>query len=94
VFAVKGESLKDYWEYTRKILVWGDGGAPNLILDDGGDATLLVHLGLRAEKGDTAFLDKPGAEDEDYLFALIKRTLKEKPGWVPHPANNTKGVSQ
>jgi adenosylhomocysteinase len=61
VFAVKGESLKDYWEYTRKILEWGDGGTPNMILDDGGDATMLVHLGYRAEKGDTAFLDKPAS---------------------------------
>ena len=81
VFAVKGETLKDYWEYTRKILEWGDGGTPNLILDDGGDATLLVHLGVRAEKGDTAFLEKPGSEEEEILFALIKRTLTEKPGW-------------
>jgi adenosylhomocysteinase len=94
VFAVKGESLKDYWEYTRKILEWGDGGTPNLILDDGGDATMLVHLGLRAEKGDTAFLDKPGAEEEEYLFALIKRTLKEKPGWFAELAKNIKGVSE
>src|ERR1700719_2183477 len=51
VFAVKGESLTEYWDYTRKVLEWGDGGTPNLILDDGGDATLLVHLGVRAEKG-------------------------------------------
>ncbi|HKD21364.1 MAG TPA: adenosylhomocysteinase, partial [Rhizomicrobium sp.] len=58
VFAIKGESLKDYWEYTRKILEWHDGGLPNMILDDGGDATMLVHAGVRAEKGDTAFLDK------------------------------------
>ena len=65
VFAFKGETLKEYWDYTRRIFEWGDGGTPNLILDDGGDATLLVHLGLRAEKGDTAFLDKPGSEEED-----------------------------
>ena len=58
VFAIKGESLKDYWDYTHRIFEWADGGAPNMILDDGGDATLLIHLGLRAEKGDTAFLDK------------------------------------
>jgi adenosylhomocysteinase len=63
VFAVKGESLKDYWEYTRKILEWGDGGTPNMILDDGGDATMLVHLGYRAVKGYTAFLDQPGVEE-------------------------------
>src|SRR5689334_9003895 len=84
VFAVKGESLEEYWEYTRKLFEWGDGGTPNMILDDGGDATLFVHLGVRAEGGDTAFLDKPGSEEEEILFALIKRTLKEKPkGWFP-----------
>ncbi len=94
VFAVKGESLTDYWEYTRKILEWSDGGTPNLILDDGGDATMLVHLGLRAEKGDTAFLDKPGSEEEEILFALIKRTLGEKPGWFAELAKNIRGVSE
>ncbi len=94
VFAVKGETLKDYWEYTRKILEWGDGGTPNLILDDGGDATLLVHLGVRAEKGDTAFLGKPGSEEEEILFALIKRTLTEKPGWFGKLAASIKGVSE
>jgi adenosylhomocysteinase len=94
VFAVKGESLKDYWEYTRKILEWGDGGLPNMILDDGGDATMLVHLGLRAEKGDTAFLDKPENEEEEVFYALIKRTLKEKPGWFAKLAAGIKGVSE
>ena len=58
VFAIKGESLEDYWDYTHKIFEWADGGTPNMILDDGGDATMLMHLGLRAEKGDVAFLDK------------------------------------
>ena len=57
VFAIKGESLEEYWDYTHRIFEWGDGGAPNMILDDGGDATLLIHLGLRAEQGDVAFLD-------------------------------------
>jgi adenosylhomocysteinase len=94
VFAVKGESLKDYWEYTRKILEWSDGSTPNMILDDGGDATLLVHLGLRAEQGDTAFLDKHDSEEEEILFALIKRTLKEKPGWFAELAKNIRGVSE
>src|SRR6201995_3752906 len=94
VFAIKGESLKDYWEYTRKILEWGDGGLPNMILDDGGDATMLVHHGLRAEKGDTAFLDKAENEEEEVFFALIKRTLKEKPGWFAELAKNIKGVSE
>ncbi len=59
VFAFKGESLEEYWDYTHRIFEWADGGTPNMILDDGGDATLLVHLGVRAEAGDTAFLDKP-----------------------------------
>ncbi len=94
VFAFKGESLKEYWDFTRRILEWGDGGTANMILDDGGDATLLVHLGLRAEKGDTGFLEKAGSEEEEVLFALIKRTLKEKPGWFAELARNIKGVSE
>src|ERR1700685_28240 len=94
VFAVKGESLKDYWEYTRKILEWGDGGLPNMILEEGADATMLVHAGLRAKKGDSAFLDKPQNEEEEVFFALIKRTLKEKPGWFAKLAESIKGVSE
>ncbi len=94
VFAIKGESLKDYWEYTRKILEWHDGGFPNLILDDGGDATMLVHHGLRAERGDTAFLDKPENEEEEVFYALIKRTLTEKPDWFAGLAESIKGVSE
>jgi adenosylhomocysteinase len=94
VFAIKGESLKDYWDYTRKILEWGDGAEPNMILDDGGDATLLVHLGLRAEQGDTAFLKSPASEEEEILFNLITRTLKEKPGWFAKLAKAIKGVSE
>ena len=94
VFAIKGESLEDYWEYTRKILEWHDGGAPNMILDDGGDATLFVHLGLRAEQGDVEFLEKPGSEEEEILYALIKRTLKERKGWFAELAAAIKGVSE
>jgi adenosylhomocysteinase len=94
VFARKGESLFDYWEYTHKIFEWGDGGAPNLILDDGGDATLLIHLGVRAEGGDTGFLDKPTSEEEEVLFAAIKRRLKESPGWYGRCAAAIKGVSE
>ena len=95
VFAIKGESLKDYWDYTRKLFEWGDGGMPNMILDDGGDATLFVHLGLRAEQGDTAFLDKPESEEEEILFALIKKTLGEKPkDWFAQLAKAIKGVSE
>ncbi|ADJ24102.1 adenosylhomocysteinase [Hyphomicrobium denitrificans ATCC 51888] len=95
VFAWKGESLVEYWDYTRKLFEWGDGGVPNMILDDGGDATLFIHLGLRAETGDTGFLDKAGSEEEEVLFALIKKTLKEKPkGWFATVATNIKGVSE
>ncbi len=95
VFAWKGESLKDYWDYTLKLFEWSDGGMPNMILDDGGDATLFVHLGVRAEGGDTAFLDKAGSEEEEILFALLKRALKEKPkGWFGQLATTIKGVSE
>jgi len=95
VFAYKGESLEEYWEFTRKLFEWGDGGTPNMILDDGGDATLFVHLGVRAEGGDTAFLDSPGSEEEEILFALLKRTLKEKrQGWFGELAEAIRGVSE
>jgi len=95
VFAYKGETLTEYWDYTAKLFDWHGGGVPNMILDDGGDATMLVHLGLRAEQGDVAFLDKPGAEEEEVLFALIRRLLKEKPkGWFAEVAASIKGVSE
>src|SRR5262247_3541957 len=95
VFAIKGETLKDYWDYTAKLFEWHDGGTPNMILDDGGDATMLVHSGVRAEQGDTAFLDKPTSEEEEVFYALIKRLLKEKPkGWFATIAKNIKGVSE
>jgi adenosylhomocysteinase len=95
VFAVKGESLKDYWDYTAKLFEWHGGGYPNMILDDGGDATMLVHAGLRAEKGDISFLEKPENEEEEVFYALIKRLLKEKPkGWFAAIAANIKGVSE
>ncbi|MBV8835742.1 MAG: adenosylhomocysteinase [Alphaproteobacteria bacterium] len=95
VFAVKGETLTEYWDYTAKLFDWHGGGHPNMILDDGGDATLFVHLGVRAEGGDTAFLDKHGSEEEEILFALIKKCLKEKPkGWFGAIAKSIKGVSE
>jgi adenosylhomocysteinase len=95
VFAIKGESLKDYWDYTAKLFDWHGGGYPNMILDDGGDATLFIHLGVRAEKGDVAFLEKPGSEEEEILFALIKRCLKDKPkGWFGEIGKSIKGVSE
>jgi adenosylhomocysteinase len=94
VFARKGESLEDYWDYTHKIFEWSDGGSPNMILDDGGDATLLIHLGLRAENGDTDFLDRATNEEEDVLFAAIKRRLKSNPGWYKRNAETIKGVTE
>jgi adenosylhomocysteinase len=94
VFAVKGESLKDYWDYTHKIFEWGDGGTPNMILDDGGDATLLIHLGLRAEQGDTKFLDGATNEEEEVLYAAIKKRLKDKPGFYGECAKNIRGVTE
>ncbi|AHB47146.1 S-adenosyl-L-homocysteine hydrolase [Hyphomicrobium nitrativorans NL23] len=95
VFAFKGETLKEYWAFTHKLFEWGDGGTPNMILDDGGDATLYIHLGVRAEGGDTAFLDKAGSEEEEVLFALIRKTLSEKPkGWFGTVAKAIKGVSE
>lgn len=94
VFAKKGESLEDYWDYTHKIFEWSDGGCPNMILDDGGDATLLIHLGLRAENGDTAFLEKATNEEEEVLYAAIKKRLKANPGWFKRNAEAIKGVTE
>ena len=94
VFAIKGESLVDYWDYTHKIFEWADGGTPNMILDDGGDATVLIHLGIRAEAGDVAFLDKPGNEEEEVLFASIKKRLKSHPGFYGRVGKNIKGVTE
>src|SRR5271157_4816454 len=94
VFAVKGESLKDYWDYTHRIFEWADGGSPNMILDDGGDATLLIHLGARAEKGDVKFLDSASNEEEEVLYAAIKARLKSKPGWYGKNAASIRGVTE
>ena len=95
VFAIKGESLKDYWDYTAKLFDWHGGGTPNMILDDGGDATMLRASRRARREGDTAFLDKPGSEEEEVFFALIKKQLKEKPkGYFAEIAKNIKGVSE
>ena len=94
VFAIKGETLPEYWQYVKRTLEWADGGTPNVLLDDGGDMTLLVHYGLRAERGDTAFLDKATNEEETVFFALIKDCLKTKPGWFAKLAAAIKGVSE
>jgi adenosylhomocysteinase len=93
VFAVKGESLTEYWDYTHRIFQWHDGGTPNMILDDGGDATLLLHLGMQAET-EPAVLNHPGNEEEEVLFAAIKRRLKEQPGWYKKTAKAVKGVTE
>src|SRR5689334_14192243 len=93
VFAYKGETLDEYWNYTHKIFEWADGGTPNMILDDGGDATLLVHLGSRAEK-DASLVSKPTNEEEESLYKSIKATLKSKPGWYSKLAGAIKGVSE
>jgi len=94
VFAIKGESLKDYWDYTHRIFDWSDGRNPNMILDDGGDATLLIHLGLRAEQGDTAFLKTAGNEEEEVLYAAISSRLKTHPGWYERNAKSIRGVTE
>jgi adenosylhomocysteinase len=95
VFAYKGETLTEYWDYTAKLFDWHDGSMPNMILDDGGDATMFVHLGLRAENGDTAFLDQATTEEEEIFFALLKKKLIEKPkGWFAQLAASIKGVSE
>jgi adenosylhomocysteinase len=93
VFAVKGESLTDYWDYTHRIFEWHDGGGPNMILDDGGDATLLLHLGMQAESN-PAVLNHPGNEEEEVLFAAIKKRLKEQPGWYSKTAKDVRGVTE
>ena len=93
VFAYKGETLKDYWDYTHRILEWHDGGTPNMILDDGGDATLLVTLGAQHERNKTQ-PPKGTNEEEIVLFAAMRKTLKEKPGFYSRIEANIKGVTE
>ncbi|MBS1208697.1 MAG: adenosylhomocysteinase [Proteobacteria bacterium] len=93
VFAVKGESLADYWDYTHRIFEWTDGGYSNMILDDGGDATLLLHLGAKAEK-DLSVISKPGSEEETILFAAIKAKLAIDPAWYSVRLAAIKGVTE
>jgi len=94
VFAYKGETLTEYWDFTHRILAWGDGGTPNLILDDGGDATLLVHLGAAAERDPRVLDREPESEEEGVLYASIRRTLAERPGFYGACARNIVGVSE
>ena len=93
VFAVKGETLEEYWDYAHKIFEWADGGYPNLILDDGGDATLLCVLGPKAEK-DASVLNNPQNEEEEALYGVMKRYLKEKPGFYTAIRDSIGGVSE
>ncbi len=93
VFAYKGESLEEYWEYTHKIFEWPNGQFSNMILDDGGDATLLLHLGVRAES-DASVIAKPTCEEERVLFAAIKKRLETQPGWYSARIGHIKGVTE
>ncbi|ABF07056.1 adenosylhomocysteinase [Cupriavidus metallidurans] len=93
VFAFKGESLKEYWDFTHRIFDWADGGTPNMILDDGGDATLLLHLGARAEK-DASLIAKPTSEEETFLFAAIKEKLAKDSTWYSRNLAAIRGVTE
>ncbi|PIW27309.1 MAG: adenosylhomocysteinase [Rhodospirillales bacterium CG15_BIG_FIL_POST_REV_8_21_14_020_66_15] len=93
VFAHKGESLEQYWDYCHRIFEWADGGTANMILDDGGDATLLIHLGMEAENN-PAVLDKPGSEEAEYMFASIKKKLAEDHGWYTRQGEAIRGVTE
>jgi adenosylhomocysteinase len=93
VFAFKGETLDDYWNYTHRIMEWHDGGTPNMILDDGGDATLLLSLGSKAEE-DISVLDNPSSEEEVSLFNAIKSTLARDPNWYSTIKANIQGITE
>ena len=93
VFAYKGESLKEYWDFTHRIFEWADGGYSNMILDDGGDATLLLHLGTKAET-DLSVLTNPDSEEEEVLFASIKEMLKRDPKWYSTRLSKVRGVTE
>jgi adenosylhomocysteinase len=93
VYAFKGETLDEYWEFTHRILEWGDGGVPNMILDDGGDATLAVTLGARAEQ-DPSLLSSPSSEEEVSLFKALKRRIDARPGWYGKAQQAIRGVTE
>ena len=93
VYAVKGETLTEYWEYTDKIFQWTDGGFSNMILDDGGDATMYILLGARAEAGENVLVN-PGSEEEEILFAQIKKRLAASPGWFTKQRDAIQGVTE
>ena len=93
VFAYKGETLSEYWEYTHQILQWSDGGTPNMILDDGGDATLLVTLGAKAEEN-PSLIDQPSSEEEEALYSSIQQHLQQQPGFYNRILKNIRGVTE
>ena len=93
VFAYKGETLSEYWEYTHQILQWSDGGTPNMILDDGGDATLLVTLGAKAEEN-PSLIDQPSSEEEEALYSSIRQHLQQQPGFYSRILKNIRGVTE
>ncbi|GAB4357762.1 MAG: adenosylhomocysteinase [Oricola sp.] len=93
VFAIKGESLEDYWSYTDRIFQWPDGGLSNMILDDGGDATMYILLGARAEEGEDV-LSNPGSEEEEILFAQIRKRMAASPGWFVKQRHAIRGVTE
>ena len=93
VFAIKGESLEDYWTYTDQIFQWPDGGFSNMILDDGGDATMYILLGARAEEGEDV-LSNPGSEEEEILFAQIRKRMQASPGWFVKQRHAIRGVTE
>ncbi len=95
VFAIKGETLEEYWAYTDKIFQFGgEGGTCNMILDDGGDATMYILMGARVEAGETGLIEVPTSEEETFLFAQIKKRLKASPGWFTKQRDEIKGVSE
>ena len=93
VFAYKGETLAEYWEYTHQILQWSDGGTPNMILDDGGDATLLVTLGAKAEEN-PSLIDQPSSEEEEALFSSIRQHLQQQSSFYSRVLKNIRGVTE
>jgi len=93
VYAHKGETLEEYWEFCHSIMEWHDGGTPNMILDDGGDATVLLVLGAKAEQ-DVSVLDNPSSEEEEYLFASIKKRLATQPGYYTTRRDAIQGVTE
>ena len=93
VFAYKGETLEEYWDYTHRIMTWSDGGSPNMILDDGGDATLLLILGSKAEK-DSSVIENPGSEEEVCMFASIKKRLAEDSNFYSRTLSSIQGVTE